>query len=505
MATLGSSKSSVLAIMPESTEGTPVAPSSGSDFLALQPDASLTPSFDLLSNDELRSSIGKAKGIQGLERPEMSFSHYLKHSGVEGTAPEFNELLQTVFGSETANGTQRTTTSGSTTSVVKLGAGGSDFSRGFAVLIKDGTNGYSIRPVHSVSSNDLTLGFNVSSAPGSSIGVGKCINYSPANSGHQSLTAWMYRGNGQAVEAIAGAKVTEFGFTAAAGELINANFSMVGTKYYFNPITIASADRYLDFTDDDGTFAAVVTAKVYRTPHELATAITDAMNTANSGETHTCTYSDTTGKFTIVSTGTVLSLLWNTGTNTANTIGDKIGFSTAADDTGTAATTGYTSDNAQTYSAPYTPSYDSADPLAAKYHEVLLGDSTDTTCFEAASIGFTMSMERTEVKSVCAESGVNSIILTGREVKITLSGLLDKYHAGEMNRFANNTTTRFAYNFGTKSGGNWVAGKCGNLYIPTCTVTSFTLTDLDSVIGVEIELSAFVDSSGNGEVYLNFL
>lgn len=505
MATLGSSKASVLAIMPEVTEGTPVAPSGASDFLTLQPDATLTPSFDLLDNEELRSSIGKAKGILGFERPEMSFSHYLKHSGTEGQAPEYNELLQAVFGTETANGTERTLTTGSTTSVVNLAAGGSDFSRGFAILLKDGTNGYSIRPVHSVATNALTLGFNVATAPATGVTAGKCVNYTPANSAHQSLSAWMYRANGQAVEAISGGKVTEFGFSAAAGELINANFALTGTKYYFNPITIASTDQYLDFTNDDGTFAASVTAKVYRTPHELATALTTSMNTVSTGETHTVTYSDTTGKFTILCTGTVLTLLWNTGTNTANTIGDKIGFSVAADDSGAAATTGYTSDNAQTYAAPYTPTYDSSDPLAAKYHEVLLGGATDTTCFEAASISFSMAMERSEVKSICAESGVNSILLTGREVTISISALLDKYHAKEFDRFANNTETRFAYNFGAKSGGNWVAGKCGNLYIPTCTVTSFSVVDLDSVVGIEIELKAYVDSSGNGEVYLNFL
>ena len=57
MATLGSSKASVLAIMPEVTEGTPVAPGAATDFLALQPDATLTPSFDVLENEELRSKI----------------------------------------------------------------------------------------------------------------------------------------------------------------------------------------------------------------------------------------------------------------------------------------------------------------------------------------------------------------------------------------------------------------------------------------------------------------
>jgi hypothetical protein len=403
------------------------------------------------------------------------------------------------------NGTERSTTTSSTVSLLKLGAGGSDFSRGFAVLIKDGTNGYSIRPVHSVSSNDLTLGFNLANAPATGIGVGKCVNYTPANSGHQSLSAWMYRGNGHATELVAGLKVTEFGFSANAGEFINANFAAAGTKYYFNPITIANADRYLDFTNDDGTFAAAVTAKVYRTPYELAEALQTAMNAASTGETATVTYSSSTGKFTIASTGTVLSLLWNTGTNTANTIGDKIGFSVAADDSGTAAATGYTSDNAQTYASPYTPTYDSTDPIAAKYQEVLLGDSTDSDCFEAATVNFTLSNERKEVPSICAESGVEQILITGREVVISVTALLDKYDADKFRRFADNTDTRFCYNFGPKSGGNWVAGKCGSVYVPTCTVSSFTLTDLDSVVGLEMELRAFVDSSGNGEVYLNFL
>lgn len=505
MATLGSTKSTVMAIMPEITEGTPVAPSGATDYVALQPDLAISPNVELLTNDELRSSIGTSKGILGLERPELTFSHYLKHSGTEGTAPEFNELLQGVFGTETANATERATTTSSTVSLLKLAAGGSDFARGKAVLIKDATNGYSIRPVHSVSSNDLTLGFNLANAPGSGVNVGKCVNYAPANSGHQSLTAWVYRGNGQAVEMVSGAKVTDFSMTADAGQLINSTYTMVGTKHHFNPITIGTSDRYLDFTNDDGTFAAAVTAKVYKNPHELAQALQDAMNAASTGETASVVYSNSTGKFTITSSGTLLSLLWNSGTNTANTIGDKIGFSVAADDTGTGAATGYTSDNALSFASPYSPTYDSTDPIAAKFHEILIGDATDTTCFEASSISFTMTNTRSEVQSICAESGVNSILITGREVTITVTGLLDKYEAGKYNKFANNTETRFAYNFGVKSGGNWVGGKCGCLYVPTATITNFTLTDLESVIALEMELRAFVDSSGNGEVYLNFL
>lgn len=499
---LGSNKSNVLAIVPEVTEGTPVDPTGATDYVALQPDVSLTPSFDVLENEEIRASIGRSKPIQGLERPEMSFSHYLKHSGVEGQAPEISDLLKSAFGTETVNSTQRTTTSSSTVSLIKLGAGGSDFARGFAVLVKDGTNGYSIRPVHSVSTNDLVPGFNLANAPASGIGVGKCVNYGPANSGHPSLTAWLYRGNGHSIEMIAGAKVNEFGFQADAGQNINANFSLQGTKYHFNPIRIAAADTKLDFYDGTTDFSATITAKVYRDPYELAQAIQDAMQTAASSSAYTCTYSSSTGKFTFTKASGTFQLKWNTGANTANTVGDKIGFSTAADDTGALT---YTSDNAQTYAAPHTPTYDSSDPLAAKNHEVLLGDATDTSCFCASSISFQLSNTQADVLCICSESGVQSKVPTGREVSVQITALLDKYEADKFRRFRANTETRFAFNFGTKSGGNWVAGTCGCLYIPTSVISSFELTDLDSVIGLNMELRAYVDSNGNGEVYLNFL
>lgn len=499
---LGSSRSNVLGIKEETTEGTLIDPAATTDFVALQPDVSLTPSFEVLSNDEIRASIGSAKPIQGLESPELSFSHYLKASGTEGTAPEISEVIESAFGTMTANGTERLTAASSTVSLVKLASGGSDFARGFAMLVKDGTNGYSIRNVLSMATNDATLAFNLANAPASGIGVGKCVNYSPANSGHPSFSAHLYRGNGHAIEAIAGCQTTEFGFNAQAGQLINASFTAQGTKYFFNPIRIAAADVYLDFLDDATTRAAAITAKVYRDPYELATALQDSMNALGSSNTFTVTYSSVTGKFTIASDGTTLSLLWNTGTNTANTIGDKIGFSVAANDTGALT---YTSDNAQTYAAPYTPAFDSTDPISAKYLEILLGDETDTTCFCAQTVDVSMSVTKANVLCMCAESGVQQKLATGRQVTMTITALLDKYEAKMFQRFRSNTEVAAAFNFGPRSGGNWIAGQCGNFFLPNAVVSSFELTDLDSVIGLNLELTAFVDSSGNGEVYLNFL
>lgn len=507
MSTYGSSKANVLAIVAEVTAGTPVDPSAGTDYLALQPNFELTPNFESLTNDEIRASIGMAKPIQGLEQPEGSLSHYLKHSGVEGQAPEFNLLVKSLFGTETVNGTERTTDGDSTTSVLSLGAGGTDFARGRAVLIKDGTNGYQIRPVHSVSTNDLTLGFTLAAAPATGIGAGKCVNYSPANESHPSLTLHSYRGNGQLKEVLAGALVQEMSMQVQAGQLINLNFGFQGTKYYFNPIRISSTNKYLDVDDGGGEVSVSIAEGLYRDPHELAQALEDALNAAATfADTATVVFNDNAsvggGKFTLTSNGGTFSLLWNTGTNTANSIGATLGFSVAADDTGALT---YTADSVQSYAAPHTPSYDSSDPLAAKYMEVMVGDSTDYACFCVQDMTITVSNTVNNVPCVCAESGVEMKKTVGREVKVTLRALLDKHDADKFKRYRANSDTRFAFNFGTRSGGNWVAGKCGNVYIPSCSVSRFVPTDLDTLIGVEMELTGFVDSSGNGEVYLNFL
>lgn len=498
-------RQSVLAVKVESTEGTPVVPTAASDFLAAQDDFTMEPAIEQLENAELKASIGTAKSITGVENPTASFSHYLRHSGVEGTAPNYSMLLKGAFGNQDTEGTEYNTVAASTVSLVKVDAGeGASFRRGQALLVKHPANVYEIRPVHSIATDDLTPGFNLATAPGTGVNLGKAVTFYPADSGHQSLSIWHYIGNGGAVQAMAGAKVTETAITFEAGQFINASFSLEGLSYYFDPINITSTDRYLDFTDDNGTFAAIVTAGLYKTPIDLASALQTAMNAADPLETFTVTYNNTTGKFVIAtSTSTLLSLLWATGTNTANTIGDKIGFLVAADDTAAAT---YTSDNAISLAAGYTPSYDATDPLVAKNNSVMIGDATDYVCFDASSVSFTLGTPRRVIESVCAESGRSGSIINSREVTIAITALLPQYCADKFERMRNNTETRFAYVFGTKSGGNWVAGKCGCLYAPTCTISSYTpYSDADGLVEASLELKAFVNDSGEGEVYLSFV
>jgi len=498
-------RKSAFAVKVETTEGTPVSPTANTDYIPIQQDASMSPAVDTLTNDELRASIGSSKSILGAENPTASVTTYLKASGVVGSAPDTGELLKATFGDERIGATEYDTVAASTTSVVKVDAGeGTNFSRGRAVLVKHPASPYEIRSIESVSGDDLTLGFALNNAPGTGVNLGQDVSYAPVSDGHQTLSLWHYLGNGGATQMESGCRVTDFGIEFTAGELITSTYGIEGLEYFFNPIEITATDIYVDFTNDDGTFAATVTADFYKDPHELAAALTTAMNNTATTETHAVTYSDSTGKFTFANTtGATLSLLWNTGTNTANTVGDKIGFSVAADDTGA---TSYEGDNALSFASPQSPSFDDSDPLAAKDNRVMIGDTANGTfCFPASSVSFSLTNTRRSIDSICAASARSGSIIQSREVTVSVTALLEQYDADQYRRFRENSDTKFEYNFGTKSGGNWIAGKCGSLFLPTATISSFNITDDDGLITLEMELTAFVNSDGEGEAFLSFV
>ena len=499
-------RNSVLAVVVESTEGTPVAPSAATDYTALQDGFTMTPSFALLENAELTGSIAPAKSVKGVENPAGSMSHYIRHSGVVAQAPDYAEFLYNLMGSTATRSTERDTVGGSTTTVVNVDAGeGAEFQRGDALLVKHASNAWEIRNVLSVSTDALTLTQALANAPALGVNLGRNVVYRPVNSGHPTHSVWLYRGNvaAGAIEMMSGARVSSMSVEVTAGEYINASFDFQGLKYYYDPIEITASDIYFDFDDGGGEENAVITAKIYRDPYELAEAVQTAMQ-ALTGDTITVSYDDSAsaGKFSISSTGGTLSLLWNTGTNAANTGGDKLGFSVAADDTGS---TSYLADNAISKASPYTPSLDSADPFVAKYNEVLLGSSaSQVSCFCASSI--TISVENTiaDVLCVCAESAKNASVVSGRAVTVEISALLEDHQAEEFKNFRANDKMLFTFNCGERSSGNWVAGKTANFHSPTMVINEISLDDADGLVQLNMTLAAYSES-GLGEFYINFL
>lgn len=500
-----STRNTILGLKAETTEGTLVDPSANTEYMKLQDDVTLTENKETLENPELTGSIGGAKPIQGVSSPSLSFSSHLKHSGTEGVAPDAGPLLKSLFGTEAVRSTERDTVVGSSVSSINVDTGeGVEFQRGDSVLVKDGTNGYSIRPIESVSTDALTLGFDLSNAPLTGVNLGKSVTYIPADSSHDTLSMHMYHGNGGIHQAIAGTRVLGYDITADAGQLINGSFSMEAIKFFNNPINIAATDIYIDFTEDGpATLAATVTAKQYSDPEELASAIQTAMN-AVGAQTYTVTYNSTgasAGKFTFTSAGSLFSLLWATGANTLNTIGDKIGFTT--DDTGALT---YTSGSVLSWEAPHTPSYDGAEPIAAKHHEILFGtDSSDITCINPSTIGINISNEKAIISDICAQSGQSASLITGRNTIATFTAILPQHCVANFARYRRGDTVKFLYNFGTKSdGSNWDAGKSGSVFLPTATISNLEVVNEDGIARMQAEITSFVDS-GLGEVYISFV
>jgi hypothetical protein len=490
-------RNSVLAIKKETTEGSPAKPSAASDYVALQDDFTMEGGFNLLENAELKASIGQAKSIIGAEAPTASLSHYLRASGVEGQEPNYGLLMEACLGAKAVAATEYDTVAGSTVAALKVGAGeGAQFQRGQAVLIKDAANGYRIRCVDDVAGDDLALSFQTPVATPAGTNLGKCVLYKPANEAHPTLTMWHYLGQGGALQALAGGRVTSASVDITAGELINASYSIEGVGYFFDPMEIEAGADKIDLDIGSGTVTATLEQKLYKTPIELADAVAAAMSAA-AGASIACAYSSATGKFTVSKAAGTLSVDWASGTDTAGAV---LGFT--ADDTGALS---YESDLAIDLSSPQAPTFDAADPLAAKDNEVMLGLASEFACFKASTVSMSIDTPKADIASVCAASGIQGSIINGRTVTISVSALLEKYDAKQFERFRTNTDVKFQYSFGQKSGGNWAPGKAGCLYVPTATISSFAVSDADGLAQLDLELQAFVNADGDGEVYVAFV
>jgi hypothetical protein len=493
---VGLQRATIFAVKEETTAGEYLKPDSGTQFVPLRPGNTLNFTAEQLDSDELLNDIGSAKSFVGKESSEGSHSAYLRHSGVEGQEPQLGVMFESIMGSKVVNGVSYTSQVGSDQEIVVV-ADGTLFYPGQALLIKNGA-GYQIRNIKEIDGNDLYLNFFASnSADG--LNLGRAITYVPAPQGHPTFSATKYIGNGHAVEATAGNTVTELSVTADANGFGEVEFSYQGTRYFFNPIEITSSNKFLDFTDDYGTWAVSVAEKTYKTPIDLADSLKAAMDAASPNEDHFVVYSNSTGKFTI-SSSIFLSLHWNTGTNAANSIGETLGFSVVADDTGSLT---YTSDDAQTYDSAIAPAYDSADAIIIKGAELFIGTELDNICVCAQSVSLTVSKEVQDVDCICEETGVKEKIATSRSVEMSVTAVLNKYDASLLDALLKNSGIAAMLNAGPKVGGNWAPGKCFNAYVQNCTVASYTTTG-DSFVQAEITLKGFVTADSK-DLYINFV
>lgn len=503
-------RSTVLAVKEETTEGELIQPAAGSEFTVLREGFTFEGAVENIETDELVNDIGQSKSFISKEVPAGTLPHYWKHSGVEGQEPDYGIIIESSLGAKVIVSTESVTdvgsTAGSSTAApVIVTTALNELERGMAVLIKDGTNGFSIRNITAVSDPDITLNYNLSAAPASGVDLGKAVLYKPAATGHPTYSAHLFQAsvNSANRQSIAGCRTTEVAMNMPANEFAEMNFSFEGIEFFYNPIVIDSTNFSLDFNDGGGEENAVIEQKTYKSPVDLAREIESKMN-ALTGDTITVIFNSTgvdAGKFNISTSGGVLSLLWDTGTNTATTIGTTIGFDVASDDTG--ATT-YTSDNEQSYDPAFTPVFDAADALVVKENEIFIGDFTRNDCRQASVVTVTVGTPKSDVDDICAVSGVSESLILEREVTLAATLYLQKHEVSDFDNFINNTTTQMMFNGGTKTGGNFDAGKSINVFLESASITANVVADEDGIQVVNVEASAFVTSSTK-DVFINFL
>lgn len=504
------SRSSIFAFVEEVTEGTPVDPSAG-DFTVVREGAQLTGAVNTVTSDELRNSLGASKAFVTSQAPTGSIPKYFKPSGTEGVAPDYGILIKACLGAEDVNGTEYTTNASSTAgtstvrAILKVTSASTNFQKGQAVLIKDGVNGYAVRNVwDGANATDLPLSFNLETAPASGVGLGKAVLYLPAAS-QPTFTAHMYQASSASAihQMISGGRTTAMNIEFTANDLAAVTFEIGGVRYFVNPIEITASSRFIDFTDSVGTVAAELDQKVYSTPIDLAAEIASKMtaaSVASAGDVISCSWDNSTGKFTISSDGTVLSLLWNTGANTANSAKTKLGFDNVDD---TSALT-YTSDNAQSYDPPATPAYDSQPPQVVRDNMLQIGTFADYICAGGQALSISISTPKTDIPNWCAETGIDESVILTREVTISGTLKFKKHDVQKFYNLINNVDTQLAFVHGRKVAGNWVPGTVVSVFCPTCSVTSNTIADQDGYIVEQFEATAFVGDDLE-DVYINFL
>lgn len=510
-------RSSVAAFEEETTEGV-LAAEEAADFVPLRDGFDMKPDFESLDSDEIINDIGATKSYQGKAIPKGTFPMYLRHSGTAGTAPEYAVLIKSAMGTQTNNGTEYSVTAGSSAGTsaargsLEMAANDEDnFLDGQAVLIKDGVNGYSIRNVYDVNSagNQLDLNFNIATAPASGVALGKANHFSPASDDHVTFSAYHYGASSGSdyKQAISGCRTTSINMDFPANGFATINFDIEGIEHYWNFMEVTSSNNKINFKEAGGgaELTATLDSEVYNSPLELAAEVASKMTAASTlSRTYTVSFNSSTGKFTI-SVATFLSILWKTGTNgsdnTDTHAGTLLGYSDAADDTGAVT---YDSDNAQTYSPSVTPTYDGQDNIVLKASELMIGGYADYTTRKVIKASCTIGTPKTDVPDLANARGIDSSLIASREAVFTCTILMLEHEAELYDRFLNNTTSSLMFNTGHKSAGNWVAGKCFNLYFPNCTLRKVSNIDNDGYRVFEIEAKAFVDSSQK-DVHINYI
>lgn len=525
MSNLIAQRRSTAAAVLKAFEGELKKPTNGTQFLAIQPDFSLTPNFSTTENVELKDDIMSGKTIVTGEAPTGTISHYVAGSGTAGTPPEYSSILQATFGGFRSLTSEQTLAAGSTTSVLKFAsaAAASSFKKGDAAFIKDTANGWAVRPVESVSGTDVTLGFNLEKAPATAVKVGAFATYFPLSDNIPVFDMWHYIGAGESgVENIANCRVTSMSVTANAKDLINATYSFEGTQYRFNQdfteeFRLFSYNNKLTVVNTQGgtrtETEVVLTAQSYATGAALATEIQSKVSAITGLNSFRATFAS--NRFSFTSTAAYLFDFSKGGETPegAATLADVLGFE-SADVSSTAPSTGTKASTKDArlyrdYSSKLTEVYDETDPVIARGQQIFIGDAADNICIDSSSVSISINTPKQLITSICRESGNYRSLISARSASVTVSAHLQDDDRRFFEKFQDSDTTQFALIAGKKNTVSgkpqWKAGETFVFYGSPASITSWSVTGSNDVYMLDLELTCFSPGDGTGSIFLSYV
>jgi len=204
-------RSTLVAVVAEVTEGTYVAPASGADYVQIVDVPAFNPEVEQLDRNLIKGSIGRLKPLHGIRSGTMELGIELRSGGVTGIvvdAPEADVLLESAFGRKTTPG-NATTVGGSTDTDINVDTGeGAAYEKGDVVHI-DGE----LRFVRSVAGDVLTLNRALDKgAPAAAVDVIGGYTYKPANDSHDPLSITVWYGDEWEARGV-GCRVSNVAFT----------------------------------------------------------------------------------------------------------------------------------------------------------------------------------------------------------------------------------------------------------------------------------------------------
>jgi hypothetical protein len=231
-------RNTALGVMIETTEGTYAAPSSASKFVQTLADGlEIKPSKEVIDRNIFTASVGKTAPRTGKFQASGTVPVEARANSSQGTAPEYDALLQSALGTKRTIATTTTTKSaGNTGSVLQIqDADISKFAVNDIILVKE-SGAYHVSPISAVDSTggaaNITL--KIAKPTGSfsnSVVIAKATIYSVADSGHPSLSLSKYIENAVLEQAV-GCKATSIALeNFATGQLPAFKFGFEGLNF----------------------------------------------------------------------------------------------------------------------------------------------------------------------------------------------------------------------------------------------------------------------------------